>query len=1576
MGEEDYKKLYDSVTAQKFDIGTFDEFVVKMQTQEQRRSFYDAMAENKLDLGDYDSYEFRLAGGVKKKDEQLPADPSASVAGGEEVSLALPSISAPDSTASGTLEGGELPAPEVQQPMSAHVPETQFLTGGFGDAINSIPFLGDLIDDSSRAIAQGQRQGNVVNDALSVMTKGRKASDKDIETLISEANAMDKLGSSDEFQRFQKIATEEGGVWGFVKALGSEPQAIGEVFVQSMSSMLNKTTLSVAAPTILTGVAVGGPAGGLATLPYVMAAAGATLETGLTFVDQLKEELEKKELNFDKEGVRSVLEDEEAMSRIRAKALIRGGVIGIVDAFTGRLAVGVGSKIIRKGTKMKTLAVETVIEGVGGGTGEGLATLAIGEVPTVMDVGMEVVGGAPGAGASFLATVARRGKYKVNGQKVDRKTVQALLENSTQQELAGLNIEIENDNDLKDVIKKDQAKAKISETVSMSLSEEDRKKVIELEYELEQQKKKRDTKSKARRIQDITSRIDRIYEREDVKFGILDRYELTEDSSAPAKKTRVSSLTEGKSYTTLGSYINRAVNLTGFGKAGVDGLRDGAISGMLRVIDGDLVVVSHDGKQRYVLGALDGVERDMKGNTIGDNMSEDGAGRNIVDMDAADFFIQEGEAPVSEASQVRGANEGDFVDTQPNAETGVTETADEAPSEVAVQEEGEVAVQQEEEGEGTKVSLEVPEQSLRQRERDRLIRNLQDKYIDIFRLQQAAEKKRGKLDQSQDFEMAETLFYGKSANRIENLEGYADNVVSLMKETGITLEQAEEYAYAMNAKERNAMLLERDGVEDGSGMSDAEADAILDSYSQDETKLGADQKSDMERIHDLFMAITAEDRKLQVESGLMSEEQIAEQERTQPNYVPLMGFATDESPGAETGGGTTYSSGSQGREFDVRGKEGKKAKGRKTRAANVLSQLLTNSAAGRIRAERNIALQKLYNLVEQNPNSDVWTIIKPGQPHDAKRSVGVKINGEQHYVQFKDASLAESLQGMGTERLNAVAKFLRPVNNWLRKSFTSVNPEFIVTNFSRDIQSALVNAVAETDIEGGMISGKSEVVAKIIKRVPQTLRALMRESVTGQSDILIGKYYADFKEDGGKTGWAYSKNLVERRESLEKALSKGDHPFVNKGSEIIGFVEGINDAVENSIRLAAYIEAREAGVSREKAAQLGKNITINFNKQGELTGVLNTLYLFFNASVQGTARLARSMKSEKVQKRMAGVVLISSMLDMVNRGMSDEDPLDGVLWYDKIPSHEKERNFIIMTGGDDYIKIPLPYGWGAIWNMGLSFGGVASGVQTVDEALLFTSSSVLNNLSPLTLGSSSEKEINMLRTIVPTALTSGFDIAVNESFFGGRVRGEQFPVGTEVPESELAYRAPRSAIELGKKVNRATGGTEYRPGWGDFNPDKPWYTAEFFLGGAGKTVTRTAQVAKDLVKGAPIKGKDIPIYRTLSGSVEDYAYYYDVDHYEEYKNEVGQLDKEMRLSDDPRVAGWKKEGKYRGINTLVGALKKAEKELKYIRLKIREAHEMEDYVERLTRVDELQGKIRETMVIFNKAYRDARKEKD
>ena len=75
-------------------------------------------------------------------------------------------------------------------------------------------------------------------------------------------------------------------------------------------------------------------------------------------------------------------------------------------------------------------------------------------------------------------------------------------------------------------------------------------------------------------------------------------------------------------------------------------------------------------------------------------------------------------------------------------------------------------------------------------------------------------------------------------------------------------------------------------------------------------------------------------------------------------------------------------------------------------------------------------------------------------------------------------------------------------------------------------------------------------------------------------------------------------------------------------------MERVNTSVENGVRLASYIEARKAGVSRDKAAELAKNLTVNFNKSGEFGTVANSAYLFFNASVQGTSRLIRTLKPQ------------------------------------------------------------------------------------------------------------------------------------------------------------------------------------------------------------------------------------------------------------------------------------------------------------------------------------------------------------
>ena len=88
----------------------------------------------------------------------------------------------------------------------------------------------------------------------------------------------------------------------------------------------------------------------------------------------------------------------------------------------------------------------------------------------------------------------------------------------------------------------------------------------------------------------------------------------------------------------------------------------------------------------------------------------------------------------------------------------------------------------------------------------------------------------------------------------------------------------------------------------------------------------------------------------------------------------------------------------------------------------------------------------------------------------------------------------------------------------------------------------------------------------------------------------------------GKTGWAFAKPLDRIASDLEGATNEKTRTqeILGKAKNFTDTVEGINDAFENSIRLAAYIAARER-CQQEKAAQMAKNIapTVNFNKQGE-----------------------------------------------------------------------------------------------------------------------------------------------------------------------------------------------------------------------------------------------------------------------------------------------------------------------------------------------------------------------------------------
>ena len=867
-----------------------------------------------------------------------------------------------------------------------------------------------------------------------------------------------------------------------------------------------------------------------------------------------------------------------------------------------------------------------------------------------------------------------------------------------------------------------------------------------------------------------------------------------------------------------------------------------------------------------------------------------------------------------------------------------------------------------------------------------------DKFGDILNLQEDVENFLGRrVASNQDFKSVEQLMYGKAAQDLERLEKKIEGITSKMNELGINSGEMTDYLYALHAKERNDLILEREGVENGSGLSTDDAAEILDG-------LTPERKAELDQVVKLVRQMQQDTRDMQVEFGLESRENMDVYENQFKNYVTLAGLAVDEADSKTT----THPTGGAG--LQVKGPINRQAKGRKTRADNLLAQTIAQANATIVQARKNEALMSLHDLIKENPNSKVWSIVNKADYVDKDNVVPIRVKGEQKYLRFVDPSYAATLKNMTIPRTTFFTRLLRAPNNWLRRSFTTLNPEFVISNFARDIQSALFSAAAEADIQGGQILGK-KVMGDMVKLVGPSLKAIMKETNPDslgrlfEENPLLAKYYQEFKDDGGKTGWGYVKPLQDIAAELERETggkTKAQEILGKVKENTIDVVEGVNEAFEDSIRLSSYIAAREAGISRQDAAVFAKNITVNFNKHGEYGQIANSIYLFFNASVQGSARVIRSLgfkapnsqtellrkqgflgkaqdyknRISAGQKMAAGLTIFSSMLAMIGRGMSDEDE-DGVLYWDKIPDYVKERNLIFMFDGKNYIKIPLPYGFNVFANVGTAAVDTAAGGKEVDESMMFLANSIMSSFSPISFGQSKDLFTYLGKAAVPTALKPLAEIMVNETYFGGPVYAEQSTFGVVKPESSMSFKSPKAVENFFEFLNDVTGGSKEKSGLIDVNPDKVWHILDYFGGGAVQFVNRsletTYRVGQKLTVDNDIRVSfnDVPLMRKLYGEPSKY---YDFQKYKDREEEITQLYRELK---DPKIRKKQFEkdpDRYKNVGRLYEAIKVINRRLKAIRKAKRDAKDIKDYADRMVKIEELMQLERTEIMRFNKLY--------
>lgn len=739
---------------------------------------------------------------------------------------------------------------------------------------------------------------------------------------------------------------------------------------------------------------------------------------------------------------------------------------------------------------------------------------------------------------------------------------------------------------------------------------------------------------------------------------------------------------------------------------------------------------------------------------------------------------------------------------------------------------------------------------------------LQDKALPIRRLAvERVERETGAaVPVNLDTYVAEALYHGRAGERLTDLqERHVEPLLEHLRASGIDLAQLGDYLYARHAGERNAAILQIDpGNDAGSGMTDAEANAILARVR------GSGQQAAMDQAAAMVDEILLDARRTLLRSGLIDRETYDAWSLQYANYVPLRGFDVGEDENPERA--------RVGRGFDVRGRETMAALGRRSKADNPVIYAVMQAQQAVVRAEKNRVNKTLYRMIQANPNPAVWRLYRG----EAKRRInpatgmvesywvlppfvrndavhGVKINGRQVWMELTHPALARAMRGVGADAQGTiVGRAMMKVTRAYASLLTSYNPEFLVSNYFRDVQTALMNATGLENKPDGM---RRQIVADALslKAVRGALQAL-RGNQTGE----YGRWFEEYRLAGGKISFMEYNDVERIRRRMTASLTEGrTRRAIRSAAE---YVEHMNTAVENGVRLSTYIAMRKAGVAQDTAAFTARELTVNFNRRGEWGPAINSMYLFFNASLQGITRIAQAAtRSKAVRYGLAGIFASGLAIDLLNYLLAGDDD-DGENRYDKVPLWVKERNLVLMNplGSGDYLMVPMPYGYNTPFIAGQEASRMLRGVSTPLEGAARVAAATIEAFNPL--GSAA----SFWQFVSPTMLDPGVQILENKNWFGGPIMPKK--LDERKPESETYFAsAPWWAVQMAKEMNSITGGNMARPGAIDISPEVLEHFAEFAGGGTAKFVMNTLNSGGRIVNGDEWLPEKMPFVRRIYG---------------------------------------------------------------------------------------------------------------
>lgn len=718
---------------------------------------------------------------------------------------------------------------------------------------------------------------------------------------------------------------------------------------------------------------------------------------------------------------------------------------------------------------------------------------------------------------------------------------------------------------------------------------------------------------------------------------------------------------------------------------------------------------------------------------------------------------------------------------------------------------------------------------------------------------------------------------------------------------------------------------------------------------------------------------TKETLKKSYESGMMDKDHFANVSKMFMYYVPLRGWTEDTAEDVYE-----YINSERNPVNSVL----RSMKGRKSVPDEVIATIGNMAESSILQGNRNLMKQAFMNMVVNHPTDvatlrkawyvydpvkDEWSISMPDieendtpetiaekiKNHDEKmkqleeqglatrKSKGLNIdyrimknNISQHAVIVKNGGkdfviyvngnprAAQAVNGLTNPdaEKNPIFNAISRANRWLAANFTTRNPAFVMSNLSRDLIFSTTAVWIKEDAKYA-----SRFRKNILTALPTVVKGVMGKGKNSEAD----KYFREFVENGGETGYMYLHDVDAYKKKVRKELARitGERGSAKRAMDYtLERLEDFNRMAEDISRFAVYMTSRQMGRSIVESVRDAKEITVNFNKKGAgyktggffglTAGAMRNLYLFFNASVQSLTNFNRLRVKNPVKfySALGGFMTAGMLIPVVNNllysmiGGGDDNP------YNDLPEWVRRNNLCIYAGNGQFVTLPLPIELRAFYGLGDYAYQLTSGREKMSPSGLVKGTiSQLADLLPLNPTGNEG-----FKTFVPDALAPVFETYVWNKDFTGKPIAKLTPFNERDPEWKRVYKGTSGwLVDASKFFNDLTNGggpgSDFRKGVIDFNPAKVENLLESYFGGMAKFLNQSGKTiyygAKSIAEGEiddNLTARNVPVLNRFYNRVDDRNAFAGVntdyfklrDEMEQFKYELNGVKKNYRNNPD------------------------------------------------------------------------------